>query len=473
MTRGNRPRSDAASWQERVNAMSEVFVSYSRQDLAFVKELRELLEDADLGVWVDIEGLYAGEEFWPEVVKAIDAAAVVVFVITPHSLASPVCGQELNRAVASQKRVVPLYRNEVDTHGLPSALADRQWVFFRQDDDRQKAREDLLSAVRADWVWLREQGRLLRRAREWEEKQSEVSLLLRGRDLRDAEGWLERGREREYGATPLHGKYIRASRDAAAKRRLRLTGAAAVALLAIIVVGWFGLSQRVASLNNLSLDDLSRGAATAAIDKLERASGICAKFGSVFAGCSDAGLNLGRAYLDAGRFSEALRQFSRAVDEVEETSADDEIAAEFRATAYQNRAYTRIMLAEMESEETARLAEYQRAEDDLDAAAVLYERTPAGAAGRPVALTRARIDIGRGEYAKALEELDRASRVSDAPDIDLLLSVVHHCLGDGMKSLTHFRLYIDDLPGGLQNPRWLLDKAYYTRVRERCISAVE
>ena len=54
--------------------MSEIFISYSREDLAFVEQLRTQLEGEDLGVWVDIEGLYAGEEFWPEVAKAIDAA---------------------------------------------------------------------------------------------------------------------------------------------------------------------------------------------------------------------------------------------------------------------------------------------------------------------------------------------------------------------------------------------------------------
>ena len=54
--------------------MSDVFISYSRKDLAFVARLRALLEAAGLSVWVDIEGLYAGEEFWPEVAKAVDAA---------------------------------------------------------------------------------------------------------------------------------------------------------------------------------------------------------------------------------------------------------------------------------------------------------------------------------------------------------------------------------------------------------------
>ena len=50
--------------------MSDVVISNSRNDLSFVTDLRKLLKTAGLTVWVDIEGLYAGEEFWPEVSRA-------------------------------------------------------------------------------------------------------------------------------------------------------------------------------------------------------------------------------------------------------------------------------------------------------------------------------------------------------------------------------------------------------------------
>ena len=52
--------------------MTDVFISYSRKDQGFVEDLKDRLEGHDLEVWVDIDGLYAGEKFWPEVTKAID-----------------------------------------------------------------------------------------------------------------------------------------------------------------------------------------------------------------------------------------------------------------------------------------------------------------------------------------------------------------------------------------------------------------
>jgi hypothetical protein len=66
--------------------MSEIFVSYAREDLPFVERLRRILEGEGLDLWVDVEGLYAGEEFWPEVAKAIDRA--VVFLLASRNFAS-------------------------------------------------------------------------------------------------------------------------------------------------------------------------------------------------------------------------------------------------------------------------------------------------------------------------------------------------------------------------------------------------
>jgi len=452
--------------------MSEIFISYSRRDLAFVEQLRTRLEEAGLGVWVDVEGLYAGEEFWPEVAKAIDAAVAFVFVMSPDSIASRFCGLELDRAVAGQKRIVPLCHRDVSVDGLNSALASRQWVFFRDGDDPGAAQAALLSAVRADWEWLREQARLLSRAQEWKQKSKDDSLLLRGRDLREGERWLVESRERETGATLLHAAYIAASRHATRKRRLRVTGAAVVALVTVVLVSWFGLSQRVASLNNLSLDDLTRAQVDAAIDKLERARAICTRLGSIFEGCADAGINLGRALLDAGRYGEAVDQLTRLIDDAQANNRLDVLTADFLATAYQNRTFGRIMLAETYSDDSKRLEEYARAEEDLNAATQFYQRTAEGAGGRalPVEITRARIHIGRGEYAQALEQLERARRFSNHPDIKLLLSIVHHCLSNGLMSIEYLRAYIDDLPGKADDPQWSRNKPYYRRLRERCTS---
>src|SRR5690349_11151431 len=107
----------------------DVFVSYARADFNFVQGLTATLSSSGFRPWVDVEGLYAGEEFWPEIAKAIDACAVLLFVLTPKSAASPHCRKELEWAVARGKRIVPLSRRDVDAALLPEELARRQWVF--------------------------------------------------------------------------------------------------------------------------------------------------------------------------------------------------------------------------------------------------------------------------------------------------------------------------------------------------------
>lgn len=450
--------------------MSDVFISYSRRDLGFVAELSAHLEGEELDVWVDVEGLYAGEEFWPEVAKAIDAAVAVVFVITPDSVASRFCQREIQRAVDGGKRIVPVLRRDADETRLHPAVASRQWVLFRPSDDAAAGRRALLSAVRADWVRLRRQARLLVRAREWVDKGRDGSLLLRGSDLREAEAWLQESGGEE-GATSLHEEYVAASRHATTRRRVRVAAVAAATLVIVAAITWFGLTQRVASLNNLSLDDLNRNRPQAALDKLERADALCDRFRRLFAGCPDAALNLSRAYLDARRYGAALERLSEVLAGAPDEGDGDALASGYRATAYQNRAYARIMVAELEAGDHEREALYRRAEEDLDRAAALFEHTPGGADSRPMAITRARIDLGRARYDQAHEELDRAGRVSDAEDIDLLLSLVYHCQGKGPRSALTFTRYMDRLGDDRNHPHWLQNKAYYSRIWQRCADA--
>ncbi len=448
--------------------MSDVFVSYSRRDQPFVVRIRALLEDAGLDVWVDVEGLYAGEEFWPEVVKAIDSSAAVVFVLSPDSINSKYCRQELDRAVVGQKRIVPLCHREVDVAALHPELAKLQWVFFREGDDPDQATQALLSAIKADWKWLREQARLFTRATEWDRKGRDGSLLLRGGDLRGARRWLTESAGREVGATNVHAAFIQASQRASNYRRVRLTTMLSVAIATIASLTWFGTGMWVSSRNNLSLDDLNKGQVSAAISRLEGTNQVCDRFWSLFRGCRDVRINLGRAYLDAGRYADALPFFSNEVEKARGTKSDDVVAQDFLATAHQNRAFTHIMLAEQQEGDVDRLAQYELAEADLAAAREIYDSMPGGSASRPLAITRARIHLGRGESEQAIVQLEQAGRVSAAPDIDLLLSIAYHCVGDGLKSLEHFRRYMDELPVGTQSPEWEVNKPYYTSIRERC-----
>lgn len=447
--------------------MSDVFISYSRKDHNFVEELRSRLGESGLDVWVDLEGLYAGEDFLPELDKAVDAAMAFVFVISPDSVASPFCTHELARAVDAQKRIVPVLYREVPRGQISPELAKRQWVYFRDDDDPLKAFADVQSAIRADWQNLRQHARLTVRAREWDAKGRQPSWLLRGRDLRDAEAWLETVHGGEVPPTTLHQTFVHESRTASQRRVQRIAFGVAVAIVTVLIASSIALGQRLASLNNLGLDDIARGRTEAAIDGLEEADGICAVVRRSFSGCSDVTMNLGRAYLDAERFEQAMDQFTRALDDA---TVGDPTYLHPRATALQNRSYARIMIAELHAAPDERLGQYELAERDLVEANRLLDQTERGSEESTTIVTMARIHLGRGELPEARAALERAARfIPESPEIELLLSVVSHCEGRGAASIHHFRKFTAAHLREYGRSIDQLDKDYYAALRNQCV----
>jgi hypothetical protein len=71
--------------------MTEVFISYSRDDKAFVRQLFDALEKRGHEAWVDWEDIEYAEDWWQKICAGIEAADNFVFVMTPTSIRSKVC----------------------------------------------------------------------------------------------------------------------------------------------------------------------------------------------------------------------------------------------------------------------------------------------------------------------------------------------------------------------------------------------
>src|SRR6266705_4317181 len=92
----------------------EVFISYSRKDTDFVRRLAESLKSRGREAWVDWEDIRPTEEWMQAIYSAIEGANTFVFVLTPDSVTSVVCGRELAHAAAHNKRLVPIVARDVD-----------------------------------------------------------------------------------------------------------------------------------------------------------------------------------------------------------------------------------------------------------------------------------------------------------------------------------------------------------------------
>ncbi len=68
--------------------MTQVFVSHSTQDDAFVRTLRQALADQGHDGWIDSRELRGGDPLWPEIQQAIERADAYAAVISPDALQS-------------------------------------------------------------------------------------------------------------------------------------------------------------------------------------------------------------------------------------------------------------------------------------------------------------------------------------------------------------------------------------------------
>jgi hypothetical protein len=228
--------------------MADVFISYSRVDQDFVRVLHQALAQSQCDAWVDWEDIPLSADWWKEIQAGIDAANTFVFVISPDSLKSEVCRQEIDYAAASHKRMMPIvWRDEFDRAVVPPALGKHNWLFFRQTDNFDQAFQALVKTLDTDLDYVKLHTRLLVRSREWEASQKMADYLLRGKDLESAETWLAQSTGKSPGPTALHRDYVYRSRRAETtrqrqqQRRLQIFGAS-VSGLALLALGAAGLA---------------------------------------------------------------------------------------------------------------------------------------------------------------------------------------------------------------------------------------
>jgi hypothetical protein len=110
-----------------------VFVSYSRQDAAFVERLGQDLSTLGYDVWVDMQDIVgSGEDRWRRsIVKAIRDCDAVVLVLSPNSTQSENVERELSVAADNGKRLIPvLYRECLLPDGFQYELAGLQYIDF-------------------------------------------------------------------------------------------------------------------------------------------------------------------------------------------------------------------------------------------------------------------------------------------------------------------------------------------------------
>ncbi len=269
--------------------MTDIFISYSRKDIAFARLLHQSIKDSGLDSWIDWERIPVGERWWSEIQQAIEHANLFMFIISKHSVGSDVCKDEINIALRNNKKIVPIVIDNVAKEALDEFIPDLrkiQWIIFKHGDTFEvdelqngvsgsKASEIIAKAKRpqfdeaiqklnvvihTDWDWVKYHTQLQNEAHEWENNQKHPSYLLRGEALEKAEQFILAARQKEPAVTSLQADFITVSRmeekferdaklrtEKKSSRRLRwVIGVVAAGLVVAVFMGinWLNQSNR-------------------------------------------------------------------------------------------------------------------------------------------------------------------------------------------------------------------------------------
>lgn len=200
-----------------------VFLSYSREDLAFADQLDAALRLYGYATALDRHEISAGEDWKDRLGNLIRDADTVVFVLSPSSSKSDVCAWEVDEAIRFGKRIIPVVCRPLEQTTPPKQVADLNFVFFSAQPEIPDAGfgtglTRLVEALKTNFDWLREHTRLLSRAREWELGNKAQNRLLSGSDILAAKEWIATRPKDAPAPTALHLDFIRASEEDEGRR---------------------------------------------------------------------------------------------------------------------------------------------------------------------------------------------------------------------------------------------------------------
>ncbi|RPJ23156.1 MAG: TIR domain-containing protein [Chloroflexi bacterium] len=231
--------------------MAKLFVSYSRRDSVVARKLIEAFRSIDQDVWVDWESIPPAVDWLEQIFRGIEEADAFIFLISPDSIASEVCKVEINKAAQNNKRIIPIVLHDVHPKNTPESISKLNWTFLRETDNFEEGLAKVKTAIELDLDWLEEHRRLQVRALEWHRKK-DISLLLRGRDLRNAQRMVATATAKDPSATDLQKTYILHSRRNERNRTIAWI-ATGIALIMMSFLTYFAIQESQRATENAKL----------------------------------------------------------------------------------------------------------------------------------------------------------------------------------------------------------------------------
>lgn len=100
-----------------------LFISYARIDKSTCVQIAEMLDIHD--VWYD-QRIYAGQDWWEEILRRLDWCDVFIYLLSSYSIASQYCRDEYQIARRLKKRIFPVLID--DNCDVPEAIRKFQYA---------------------------------------------------------------------------------------------------------------------------------------------------------------------------------------------------------------------------------------------------------------------------------------------------------------------------------------------------------
>ncbi len=251
---------------------SDVFVSYRRKNVEFVKQLVENLSQDGKEVWIDWQDIPPGvERFADEIKRGIEGADMFLAVLSPDYWESPYCVGELRYASELNKKIIPIVIKKFDDYEVPESVSHINWIYFvphaGQTNTYDESYPKILSVMETDLDYVRNHKRLLLRAIRWEESHKDHHFLLSGSEIDPFQDWLNNAAGKQPIPIDLQKEYVNKSIANQKRQQRRLLLGVTTALVISIILS-------IVSLISLNAAEIARGEADASlvIAETERAN---------------------------------------------------------------------------------------------------------------------------------------------------------------------------------------------------------
>ena len=112
--------------------MTDVFISYSRKDREIAQTIYGALIGHNRSVWMDVKDIPPNAEWCKEIQSGIQLAENFAFLISPDSIASPICNVEIDYARSLNKRLIPVVVRETDERSAHVDLVHKDMNDFQR-----------------------------------------------------------------------------------------------------------------------------------------------------------------------------------------------------------------------------------------------------------------------------------------------------------------------------------------------------